>query len=155
MIDLKWLEDYKRAVTRDGDVYRLKTSLPGVELFIVCKQSVNSDGYKQVRTSKSRGDKVHRLVATAFIDNPEGKPTVDHINRIRSDNRVDNLRWATMKEQSDNSARAEIPALYGCRKCEDFKKWNRNIKKKYYEEKRAQGLVYRKCEDGKRRWITP
>ena len=45
---------------------------------------------------------IHRLVAQAFIPNPENKPTVDHINRKRDDNRVENLRWATLMEQSEN-----------------------------------------------------
>jgi len=46
---------------------------------------------------------VHRLVAIAFIPNPQNKPSVDHINRIRSDNNLINLRWATAYEQSLNS----------------------------------------------------
>lgn len=43
--------------------------------------------------------KAHRLVADAFIPNPDMKPTVDHINADRKDNRASNLRWATHEEQ--------------------------------------------------------
>jgi hypothetical protein len=45
---------------------------------------------------------VHRLVAKAFIDNPENKSEVDHINTIKDDNRISNLRWVTSTENSNN-----------------------------------------------------
>ena len=45
---------------------------------------------------------VHRLVAIAFIPNPENKPEVDHIDRDRKNNLVTNLRWATHQENSLN-----------------------------------------------------
>lgn len=65
----------------------------------------NNKGYKNVALCKnSIYEKcyVHRLVAQAFIPNEEGKKEVDHINTIRDDNRVENLRWVTHKENMNN-----------------------------------------------------
>lgn len=45
---------------------------------------------------------LHRLIAEAFIPNPENKPEIDHINGVRNDNRVENLRWATKTENMNN-----------------------------------------------------
>jgi len=45
---------------------------------------------------------IHRIVATAFIDNPDNKPTVDHIDRNKNNNCVENLRWATNHENNMN-----------------------------------------------------
>lgn len=51
---------------------------------------------------KQKTFRVHRLVAIHFLPNFYGKPTVDHKNRNRKDNRLVNLRWATWEEQHSN-----------------------------------------------------
>ena len=46
---------------------------------------------------------IHRLVALAFIPNPEDKPEVDHIDNVPSNNKIQNLRWATRQENNRNT----------------------------------------------------
>lgn len=58
----------------------------------------NSNGYKYFR-----GQYVHRLVATAFIPNPDNLPVVDHIDRNRSNNTYKNLRWVSLSDNAKNN----------------------------------------------------
>lgn len=66
----------------------------------------DKDGYSIVGirlNGKKRIWKIHRLVAECFIENTNNYPSVDHINGIRDDNRVENLRWCTVKQNCNFS----------------------------------------------------
>ena len=67
---------------------------------------LNDAGYLRVCLQINRKPKwyrISRLVAEAFVPNPESKPEVDHINKNRADNRAENLRWVTRLENMNNS----------------------------------------------------
>ena len=76
----------------------------------ILKVGYSSSGYLQVglfKNGKRKHFLVHRLVAQAFVPNPKNLLCVDHINTISDDNRVENLRWTTQKENSNNSLTLE------------------------------------------------
>jgi hypothetical protein len=67
------------------------------------KNTINKYGYVNINLYDRKinvGFQIHRLVAEAFLKNPENKKTVNHINHIKDDNNVDNLEWATYSEQN-------------------------------------------------------
>jgi len=62
-----------------------------------CRVSINGKSFA-----------LHRLVAITFLDNPENKPTVNHINAIKGDNRLINLEWATRQEQMNHVSENQL-----------------------------------------------
>lgn len=67
--------------------------------------SVTNKNYYQVnlwKNGKCKHYSVHRLIAQAFVPNPDNKPEVDHINTFKDDNWFKNLKWVTKKEQQNN-----------------------------------------------------
>jgi hypothetical protein len=91
-------------ISRNGQVVNLNTNewLGGSE---------NDSGYPIVNLigndGKNHIESIHALLAKIFIPNPENKPTVDHINRTKTDYDINNLRWATYKEQAENRTKPD------------------------------------------------
>ena len=80
------------------------TKLPRILSQIGCK-----NGYKKVELTKNGFSKryyVHRLVAEAFIPNPDNLPEVNHKDEVASNNHVDNLEWCTHRYNSNYGTRA-------------------------------------------------
>lgn len=125
-----------------------------------------SRGYLQVTVNAEKHKvTVHRLVAEVFIPNPENLPTIDHIDRNKHNNNVDNLRWASYKLQQANTDRVDTSrARYGVTPSEDRQAYSRanyaahreerrkyaaEYYKAHQEESRARGAEYRARHRGK------
>lgn len=141
-------------------------------------------GYLGIRLH-GKNYQVHRLVAETFISNKDNKPTVDHINRIKTDNRIENLRWATIQEQNENHSNVDTRVDYGIRSCKNKNEYDKLYHKQKYKDNKEKLIEksknyytthkeqriqkskdYRKskiekgyrrirCTDGKLHWVLP
>lgn len=97
------LFDGTMRVTESGGVYRINN---GHER--PAKLSLSPEGY--LRTSHSENGQtkilyVHRLVAAAFIENPNNHPVVNHLDGIKTNNNATNLEWCTVEENARHASR--------------------------------------------------
>lgn len=103
--NMKWLdiEEYLGLyqVSDTGEVRNVKTNR-------VLKAKEDKDGYLQVGLIKDRKQKwfyVHRLVAEAFLPNPDNRPEVNHKNENKQDNQVENIEWIWHKDNCNHGTR--------------------------------------------------
>ena len=69
------------------------------------KPGLTKKGYHNVglwKNGKGKTHTIHRLVGIAFIPNPDNRPKVDHIDEVKTNNHVKNLRWATTSQNGQN-----------------------------------------------------
>lgn len=78
--------------------------------YYVMKGSLDTGGYRQVlltSNGRPRNFKIHKLVATAFIPNPNGYKELNHIDEDKTNNHVDNLEWCTREYNINYGKRTE------------------------------------------------
>jgi len=90
------IPDYedKYCATKDGRIFSLLTNK-------FLKQGDDTYNYATV-TLSGKLYKTHRLIAKTFLKNPENHPHIDHINRNRKDNNINNLRYASLSQNMKN-----------------------------------------------------
>jgi predicted N-acyltransferase len=134
MAQLRYISGYKGqySASKDGKIFSHKRNR-----FL---NPVNLKGYKRVKlrdfnnNQKVSNKLVHRLIAETFLDNPNNKLEVNHINNKRDDNRIENLEWATISENNQHAW------TYGNKifvKTDKFVKSVRNNIKKAINKKRG------------------
>ena len=126
----------KYLIYPDGKVQNKKTKR-------YLKQNANNTGgYLSVNLcvdGKPKKHMIHRLVGIHYIPNPENKKCIDHKNRIRTDNRVENLRWATYSENNQNTIVRKDNKSTGIKNISYHKRKNR-----YRYEKIFRGVKHEK-----------
>lgn len=108
----KWVDgtDKKYSVDRDGNV--LAHKFDNIKTLSI---SIDKDGYPRVSVIKNKKMKyytLHRLLMETFIDNPYNKETVNHINGIKTDNRLENLEWNTYAENMQHAFKTKLKVAH-------------------------------------------
>ena len=153
-IEAKWVElvvdpDYE---INANNVYQIRRKGTNNNI----KLTTDKEGY-YVCTLNNKQYKHHRVVALQFIPNPENKQEVDHINRVRNDNRIENLRWVSHYENMQNRGRMNGKSFVfteqidkDCIKIEKY--GNRELEGYYYDFN--QDIFYKEVETNKYRLLN-
>lgn len=137
-------------VSNDGEIWSI---LSGRKL----KPYLSPQGYEIVslwKDSKPTKMTVHRIVATVFLDNPDGKPEVNHIDGNKTNNKVENLEWVTksenMKHAFNNGLCNMSSALAAVRNMSKEKRHEKAVKAGKKTAKkiiRDDGVVYKSIHE--------
>ena len=106
------------------------------------KIQMNNCGYRTVQITnneKKHTFSIARLMALTYIPNPDNKASIDHINRIRTDDRLENLQWATMLEQCVNKTKY-------CSNTSGVRNVRMDSRRGHGEKR----WIYQKCINGKK-----
>ena len=156
----KWIKMISNGVEYDyTDMYRIyidgrveSVKRKGVKQRFL-KERTDKKGYKHVDLSKDGKRKtyiIHRLIACHFIENPHNFPMIDHINEVKDDNSIENLRWCSSSTNNRNCTqkrkKSDLPrGVHLIASGKYVAQININGKKKHlgcYETKEEASIVY-------------
>jgi len=140
-------------INEQGEVRSLHKRNPN----FILPQRIDRGGYLTIRVSnkgKHTTAYTHRLIALCFVPNPEGKRFVNHINGIKTDNRIENLEWVTHSENMKHAFKTGLckPSEKTCRKV--FDSCLNKVFNSVREAARYHNMNYSTCENmltGKRK----
>jgi hypothetical protein len=121
------------------------------------KQCKDKDGYIHItlhKNGKRHTKKIHRLMGELFLKRIEGKNEIDHINRIKTDNRLSNLRWVNSRENKINRGidSRNKSGITGVRYRKDKKRWEARIHISSRKAKRRNFKTKEEAVSQRREW---